>query len=85
LSVISQDLVGESVTLVFSNANPLPTPFVARGRKGGVNSIEDRFEPTKLKKSGDVRFLTVSKFKRSETSKGVGGKMIQKEDNVEET
>jgi hypothetical protein len=57
VGVIGKDEVGECISLSFSDANPPTRLFGTARRKKGINRVEDRFKPAKLKKSLDVKTL----------------------------
>ena len=62
MGVVSENEVGQGVTLSISNTNPTSGAFRAVGSKSMVNGVEDRFKPTELQESRTVRTLPGGNF-----------------------
>ena len=78
--IVGDHQIGQDVTLLLSNTNPLPRLFRALRWKFVVDSIIDFLPPMKLKKRRDIWLLVEGNFNGSLPVQGFQSQMVKKAD-----
>ena len=89
VGVLSENFLGEFVTNIVRETNPVSFLFIGGGRKVGggfirVDSVVDRFPERKMEKKADIWSLSCQGLERREAIQGRRGHVVEEDTDIVE-